>query len=792
MAHTQFTKCVPYNTIRLAQDVALWSSYERTYLEVQPSGSDFTGDWFCLPNMQNVSLGDMQRASSAAVDPDGGRVTTGPLTPRYGIAQNNDKSGGEGVYTSQIPGSTANDFVETRNWNRASNPSNIRLSRFAQWDYTATVDPADMDVMELYNGGSTSWVMTSPYAVELFQDQPIFVAGVKQDNSTRRPLLLRTNDIGDKFSTYATNNFAVGAHASDMNDILCMVSLGDTFGATFGTAQDAYATFGRRTSTTSNLKMQAYTITLNSNGTMSTATLGTSQNATTGASNNYACGGATRAGNVIAVIGGRGNSGVYLNRLTFDTSTDTWSSTSTTLDSSSGYGADRCDVVSAELNYGNTNKYVCAVWAETKSTYNRYVRLQIYNLNTGFTTVGTEGTAFNVTNSIKWPRAVTLATTSNHWYVLVGASDSSGDLRLRVMRYNIGGGTWTSLDDHTYQYNDTSLANRFTLTNLTAVEKTTVTGGASFNPGGTNDFEQRLYFATCCATAVDTDDVEIAYFYYDIDNNAITEIDSGVFGQGRNIGLAKSQYHGAGPGGSNQGQRMYASYVPARNGAGNTWMPIIGGRYIASNDKPLVASAIGLDFKPNWYTTQTGDPGSNVYNTIGTQYTTSTNISDGAGDTNWNVVGRWKVIAPTPSTDAKLPSANGYSYQSATRNEFGIGFGDVGRYTQIITLNDEDADRNNWSGFFDTLITYNETDPVYVRVTTNNGSLAARYTIAANNGSNPNFYHMTNTPTLANHSPFFSIDWLGNSNGHAGNEWAFTFQGESSTYVGVEFSQSPF
>jgi hypothetical protein len=29
------------------------------------------------------------------------------------------------------------DFVGTRNYNLSSNPANIRLSRLAQWDYTA-------------------------------------------------------------------------------------------------------------------------------------------------------------------------------------------------------------------------------------------------------------------------------------------------------------------------------------------------------------------------------------------------------------------------------------------------------------------------------------------------------------------------------------------------------------------------------------------------------------------------------------------------------------------------------
>ena len=402
MAHTNFKHGVPYNNVKLGGDVAQWSMYE----ESSTNNSSYQG----LFGIGDVSLGDMQRASSANIDPDGDRVQVGPLsTMRYGIAVKSDVSTGDGVYTYQV-GGTASDFVGTRVWNRASNPTDIRLSRFTAWDYTAAVHPTDMDPMDFYNGGSSIWLQTTRYGCELFKDYPIFVTGVKQNgnNSTRRPLILRTGLQGDKFSNYPQTNFEVGTHASDMNDILNVVPLVDEYGTSTGTAVASYATIGRRTSSTGNGKVQAYSVTLNSNGTFSTATTGTAHNMSTGASSNYANSGACYIDDgLFAVVGGRGNGGFYINRVTWNGSS--FSSSSTSLTTSSDYGATRGDVVSLLNNFGSTNKWCAAVWCETKSTYNRYVRIQMFNFNSNISTVGSEGTVFDLNNSIKSARATLLA-----------------------------------------------------------------------------------------------------------------------------------------------------------------------------------------------------------------------------------------------------------------------------------------------------------------------------------------------------------------------------------------------
>ena len=79
MAHTNFKYAIPYNNIRLGGDVAQWSLYEKSF-QTDPNFSGSIG-------ITNISLADMQRASSTNVDPADGRVTIGPLsTMRYGIA----------------------------------------------------------------------------------------------------------------------------------------------------------------------------------------------------------------------------------------------------------------------------------------------------------------------------------------------------------------------------------------------------------------------------------------------------------------------------------------------------------------------------------------------------------------------------------------------------------------------------------------------------------------------------------------------------------------------------------
>ena len=86
MGHTKFRQSVPYNNIKLAGDVWNWSRNELTSVDrVFAYGGD-------------ISLAEMQMASSADVEPQDGIVASGALLQRYAIANESDDSTTEGVY----------------------------------------------------------------------------------------------------------------------------------------------------------------------------------------------------------------------------------------------------------------------------------------------------------------------------------------------------------------------------------------------------------------------------------------------------------------------------------------------------------------------------------------------------------------------------------------------------------------------------------------------------------------------------------------------------------------------
>ncbi len=782
MAHTIFRKSVPYNTIRLGGDVAQFSIYEYTSAD-NPyySGSTFLND---------IRMADIQRASSAVIEPADGRVSIGPLGPmRYAIASSSlDLDDGSGVWSYQVTGSI-DGFVEDREFDLASAPKDIRLGRLASWDYTAVIPGAEIDLMNIKSGGSSIWLNTTRYGCELFTDYPFWITGAKQNgnNSTRRPILIQSNIYGDKFSNYPENNFVEGTHASDMNDILSVVPLISKYGEDLGAEVSSFATIGRRTSSSGNGKVQAYIVAISSNGNISLSTTGTALNMSTAVSSNYASSGACYISDgLFAVVGGKGNGSFGLNRVTWGGSS--FSSTSTTLDSSNGFGATRGDVVSFKSDYGASNKYVAAVWTETKSSFNRYCRIQMFNLNSSISTVGSEGTVFDVSNSLKMARATVLASNDDEAWVLVGVSDSTGNVRLKIMRWNAGGSTWTDLDSQTYAFGDTSLQDLFSLTTLSAIQKASISiSGNKFVPGGTNDFEDRVYWSMIVSTNSETDSVDLVYGYYDINNNKLRILNTGgeTIMQGRNACVMKNHYGTDG--------RTWADGLPVRNEAGPVFMPIIGGRYVNSSTKHLTLSCLGLDYKPNWNSTG-GDPGGDIFDTIGNEYTTNTNFTTPGDAGDWGVESRWKVGFPFNKGSFNYippPYTAGVSNQYLVSLSPSIGFSNaaVGTGLYYLTLNDRDADGNNWGDFFtNTLIPYQTSNPVYLTLRTDNGNLSASFTI-----STSNTLLRPNIPG-AGASPYLSILWFNASNSHSGDSWAFLNSGENGineAYVTARFTQTP-
>ena len=773
MAHTKFRKSIPYEQIRLSGDVAQWSRYELT------SADD--SNYASKMGLQNISMADMQRASGTNWDPDQGRVKTGMLKPqRYGITSlSSDINTGDGVFGYQVNGTTS-PFVTQRSYNAAGTIQNVRLSRMAQWDYTAFVAPQDMDQMDFYNGGSSIWLQTSAYGMELFKDQQLWGFGAKKngDNSTRRTIILRSNNYGDKFSTYPQTNIATAAHATNMNDIGMLLPLIEEYGTTFNTNKVCYATFGRRSNSTSQVQTQKYSLNIGSSGTLTTAKDGSEQSFSTGASSNYATGGGTiiRA-NLVVVVGGKGNSGQYINRISYNGST--LSSTNATLSSTSGQGAVRSDVVSTD-NFGASNNRTIAVYTNTKSSQNRYVKARMYNMNSGISTIGSEFTVFDVNNSLKTPNMELLYTDSNYIDTVVGVSDTSGDIRLQILRWNYGGNTFQKIGSVvTYQYNDSSVNNWFALSTFSAVQKTAIaTSGESFVPGGTNDWKKRVYFTLSVSTNSETDDVELAYFYYDVSAGSIISLGSGVAWTGRNAQIARSPY--------NTDSRINLINVN-RSNAGPIFQPLLGGRYINGSAKNLSVSMTALDYKPDWGNSAAGDPGSDIISTTGLLFTGDVNIEQPSSEGGWNSRGKWRVIGPHPIPQSQVtPSTAKYSVQISNRNQYGMDRAGIGTNLEDFTAHIQDEDDNDWSEFFsNTLIPYSVNNSVYVKLETDNGSLSATYEIPSADTSELPYIYLVD-------EKFLHVNWNGENNSHSGNSWAFTFQGVESTFIGITFSRTPF
>tara|TARA_B110000285_G_scaffold233424_1_gene307200 strand:- start:609 stop:2918 length:2310 start_codon:yes stop_codon:yes gene_type:complete len=769
MAHTTFRKSIPYNNIRLGGDVAQWSIYEITSAD--------NGSYIGISGMDNVSMSDMQRASGTGWDPNEGRVNSGLLSPmRYGITSiPADVSSGEGVYAYQVD-NTSSPFVTQRQYNSIGTIENVRLSRMAQWDYTAVIDPSEMGKMDFKNGGSTSWQCNSK-GMELFRDQQIWGWGSRRTTSERVVIIVRSAKSGDKFSTYPQTNFAEGAENSSMNNIDVLVPFRADYGQTFGTNINSYATFGRYNPSNSRVLAQAYYVNIGSNGTLTTGKVGTAGNFTTGASSNYiSSGGCYVRDNLMIVVGGRGASGQYINRISWGGTS--FSSTNATLTSVAGNGAARSDVVSTD-NFGTANNRTIAAYVTDKSTFNRYCYIQMFNMNSGISTIGSAQVVINASNQLKGVVLDILATDSDYIWILIATTDTSGDVRLNVYRWNYGGNSWTSLASATYQYNDTSIFSGHSITVLTAVEKTTIVkSGENFTPGGTNDFEQRIYFALGMSTNSDTDDVEIQYGYYNIDTNGLSFTDSGIAWTGRDSKLAKNPYL--------TDARSNLNNLPIRNEAGPVYMPLMGGRYINSTTRNLSFAMLGLDYKPDWGNAAAGDPGTAIISTTGEQYTTDVMVDIGEIEPGWDVKGVWKVIGPHPSPTNVAPTTSGWSLQATNRDAYGYNFAAIGANLNFFTANQIDSEGNEWENFFATLVQYSaQNNTYYVRLSTGNGNFQATFTVAPGKTTGI-------VPGGSSSSPYLMVDWRELSNSHSGNSWAFLFQGVNDTIIGIEFSQSPF
>ena len=192
---------------------------------------------------------------------------------------------------------------------------------------------------------------------------------------------------------------------------------------------------------------------------------------------------------------------------------------------------------------------------------------------------------------------------------------------------------------------------------------------------------------------------------------------------------------------------------------------------------------IGLDYKPDWGNSATGDPGSDIISTTGLNYTPNVEMDEPSGEAEWDQTGVWKVVGPHSQPTSVAATTEGWSIQGSKRDAYGFDVAGVGSNLLFFTANFVDADEGNWGEFFtDSLINYQRTNTVYVQLSTDNGNFKATYSIPAGG------------KRIANvGNSYIYVDWRGGSNSHAGNAWAFLLAGAGAdaTKIGITFSQSP-
>lgn len=784
--YTTFKKAVPYNTIRLSGDVAQWSKYEESYLD----NSSYVGKL----GLSNNSMRSLQRASSTAIDPDGGVVSDGVLSNmRYGISLQGDQSSGDGVYSSQIwsgnDQGNNNDFLSNRSYNSSGNPQNVRLSRLAGWDYTAFVAPADLDFLAIEPNGSsagTTWQCTT--AQELFIDQPFTIAmGRNNSNSSQRYIyLIRSNVTGDKYSLYTQNNvdrLTIPSTFVNVNVVCPMTSSWSSKNTSRNIANDVVFAGSRNTSTSANVTLQSYNIQINNNtggsiagsfsisesaGNTITFNGSVGTNAIPGAacfSHSDPVGDLSKQR--MALVVDKGNGSLDLHHITqYNGSLNNPSVVN--VGAAGRYGA-RGDVCHA---YVGGKDLVFVAWCESKSTYNRYAKIEAFNLNTsdGITNESYQsspGTIIDASNQLKASKICLLSCESQGANLLMGTSDTSGDIRLNVVQYQSSTKQFTTKASTTFQFNNTSIANIVSLSALSAAEVTTLnfTGqGDDFVPGGTNDFEERIYFVVTGTIGGSYNSDKIGYYYYDIDNETITLLGEGTPPQtSRGQMITRKNF---------QGQRDYTIGAPLRGGAQSPWTTIVGGFEFNQGGNLVTylgVSALALDFKPNWGNGDGSTPPNDLfYDLDGIVFTNDVNETRSETST----AGRYNVVFPHPSPNFVPPSTAGYSWMvSNTAN--GTNFASVGSNLTQLTISAETVSGTDFTSYLYDYIydSWKAGDTLTISISTDNGGLNASFQMPGYDGVDT-VHWITN---VGSGTEYLVIDWGSIiSNSHSGDSWSFT------------------
>ena len=218
-----------------------------------------------------------------------------------------------------------------------------------------------------------------------------------------------------------------------MNDIQCISPTRENYGTTLGTNIRSFITFGRRTSSTGNVKAGLYNLNISTSSV--TAASSATANLSTQFGNNCSVQGSTYVDDdLIGIVVARGAAGRDLLRVT--TTGGTISSTRTSLTTSTSKFTSG-DIVSTRDAYGSSQKNVFSVWTENNNgSGNRYVKIACHELSSGISQVGSTFTVSDSSNTFKVSRIALLknAGASNLTSeFLVATSDVNGDLRLQIV-----------------------------------------------------------------------------------------------------------------------------------------------------------------------------------------------------------------------------------------------------------------------------------------------------------------------------------------------------------------------
>ncbi len=376
-------------------------------------------------------------------------------------------------------------------------------------------------------------------------------------------------------------------------------------------------------------------------------------------------------------------------------------------------------------------------------------------------------TIIDASNQLKTSKLCLLNSDAQGADFLVATSDTSGDIRLNVVQYTRSTKISTTVASTTFQSNNSSITNQFSLSALSAVETTALgfTGqGDDFVPGGTNAFKKRIYFVVTGTVGGSYNSDKIGYYYYDKTNATIVSLGDGTPSQtSRGLFIARKNY---------QGQRDYTIGAPLRGGAQNPWTTMVGGFQYQSggqNVTYLGVAALAMDFKPNWGNGSTSNPPNDLFYDIDGNVFTN-NVADSRSDTT--TAGRYNVVFPHPSPNFVSPSTSGYSWMVSNSTN-GTTFASVGPNLTQLTVSGDTLSGTDLSNYLEFMYdSYMGGDPLEITISTDNGNLNAIFQMPAYTSGVERVKWITN---VGSGTEYLVIDWGGViSNSHNGDSWSFT------------------